>query len=111
MAKLMMKNIVFIGMLCVTASSHAAVDAAMAKDIAGKNACMGCHGVNHKIVGPSFKDISKKYNGDKEAVGKLVKKIKAGGSGVWGPVSMPANTNLSDADARLLVQWVLEGAK
>ena len=90
-----------------------AAPAAMAspKDIATKNACLGCHAVDKKVVGPAYKDVAAKYAGQADAVAKLVKKVKAGGSGVWGPVPMPANAGISDADAKSVVEWILAGAK
>ncbi|WP_423195429.1 MULTISPECIES: c-type cytochrome [unclassified Cupriavidus] len=97
-------------MLAGAASAHAAVDAAKAQDIANKNACMGCHQVDKKLVGPAFKDVAAKYKGDKGALAKLSAKVKNGGSGVWGPVPMPANAGVSDADIKTVVEWVLAGA-
>ena len=79
--------------------------------LAQKNACLACHAVDKKLVGPSYKDVAKKYAGQKDAVATLVKNIKAGGSGKWGPVPMPAQTALSDADAKALATWILGGAK
>ena len=84
--------------------------AAKAQDIASKNACMGCHQVDKKLVGPSFKDVAAKYKGDKGALAKLTAKVKNGGAGVWGPVPMPANAGVSDADIKTVVEWVLAGA-
>ena len=81
------------------------------KEIASKNACMGCHDVDKKVVGPSYKDIAAKYKGQADAVDKLAKKVKAGGSGVWGPIPMPANAAISEADAKTVVKWILDGAK
>ena len=81
------------------------------KEIASKNACMGCHAVDKKVVGPAYKDIAAKYKGQADAVDKLAKKVKAGGSGVWGPVPMPANAAISEADAKTVVKWILDGAK
>ena len=81
------------------------------KEIASKNACMGCHAVEKKVVGPSYKDIASKYKGQADAVDKLAKKVKAGGSGVWGPIPMPANAAISEADAKTVVKWILDGAK
>jgi cytochrome c len=81
------------------------------KEIASKNACMGCHAVDKKVVGPSYKDIAAKYKGQADAVDKLAKKVKAGGSGVWGPVPMPANAAISEADAKTVTKWILDGAK
>ncbi|SOZ58471.1 sulfite oxidation cytochrome c subunit 551/552 [Cupriavidus taiwanensis] len=96
-------------MLGAVASAHA-VDAAKAQEIANKNACMGCHQVDKKLVGPSYKEVAAKYKGDKNALATLSKKVKSGGSGVWGPVPMPANAALSDADLKTVVEWVLAGA-
>ena len=81
------------------------------KEIATKNACMGCHAVDKKVVGPAYKDVAAKYKGQADAVDKLAKKVKAGGSGVWGPVPMPANAAISEADAKAVVKWILDGAK
>jgi cytochrome c len=67
--------------------------------------------VDKKLVGPAYQEIAKKYAGQKDAEAMLVKNIKAGGSGKWGPVPMPAQTGLSDADAKTLASWVLGGAK
>ncbi|MBY4946592.1 c-type cytochrome [Cupriavidus respiraculi] len=97
-------------MLAGAASANAAVDAAKAQELANKNACMGCHQVDKKLVGPAYKDVAAKYKGDKNAMAALSKKVKGGGAGVWGPVPMPANPNLSDADVKILVEWVLAGA-
>jgi cytochrome c len=81
------------------------------KEIATKNACMGCHAIDKKVVGPAYKDIAAKYKGQADAADKLAKKVKAGGGGVWGPVPMPANTGISEADAKTVVKWILDGAK
>jgi cytochrome c551/c552/cytochrome c5 len=80
-------------------------------DAARSSACMACHGVTEKIVGPSFRDIAQRYAGDGAAEGKLVAKVKAGGSGTWGTVPMPAQAQLNDADAHALVAWILAGAR
>lgn len=80
-------------------------------DMAKKNACIGCHAVDKKVVGPAYQDIAKKYSGQKDAAVTLAKSIKAGGSGKWGPVPMPAQTTLSEADALALATWILAGAK
>ena len=69
--------------------------------------CMACHAVDKKLVGPSFKDIAAKYAGQADAAGKLEGKVLKGGSGVWGPVPMPANAQVTPADAKALVAWIL----
>lgn len=79
--------------------------------LAKKSNCMACHQVDKKLVGPSYQDVAKKYAGDKTAEAKLVEKVKKGGSGVWGPVPMAPNPQVSDADLKTLVNWVLAGAK
>ena len=69
--------------------------------------CMACHAVDKKLVGPSYKEVAAKYAGQKDAVDKLTQKVLKGGSGVWGAVPMPANPQVSEAEAKQLVQWVL----
>lgn len=69
--------------------------------------CMACHAAEKKLVGPSYRDVATKYAGQKDAVDRLAIKIIKGGAGVWGPVPMPANSQVSDADARKLAAWVL----
>jgi cytochrome c len=81
------------------------------KELAQKNACLACHAVDKKMVGPAYQEISKKYAGQKDAEVQLAKSIKAGGSGKWGPVPMPAQAALSDDDAKTLAAWILKGAQ
>jgi cytochrome c len=84
----------------------------MADDkLAQSKACMACHAVDKKMVGPAYQDVAKKYAADKDAVTKLAASIKAGGSGKWGPVPMPAQASLSDAEAKTLAAWVMGMAK
>jgi len=106
----MKQFVIAAALFAAAASAHAAVDAAKAQEIANKNACMGCHQVDKKLVGPSYKDVAAKYKGDKGALAKLSAKVKSGGSGVWGPVPMPANAGVSDADIKTVVEWILAGA-
>lgn len=81
----------------------ASADEALAKD----KKCLSCHQIDKKVVGPSFKDIAKKYKGDAKAVEHNVQVIKKGGKGVWGAVPMPPHPQVSDADAEKLAKWVL----
>jgi len=87
----------------IAASTPAMADLALAT---AKN-CMACHAVEKKLVGPSFKEIAKKYAGQKDAADKLSVKVIKGGSGVWGPVPMPANAQVSADEAKKLAAWVL----
>jgi len=93
--------------LAAAALAVAAIPAYANEELAKKNACTACHAIDKKIVGPAYKDVANKYRGDKTAEAKLIEKVKKGGSGVWGQVPMPPNTQVSDADVKTLVQWVL----
>jgi len=75
--------------------------------IAQKNNCFACHAVGQKLVGPSFKSVAEKYKGDPKAEATLMEKVKNGGQGVWGSIPMPAQAQLSDADLKTVVDWVL----
>ena len=89
--------------LTLSVAAPAFADQALATS---KN-CMACHAVDKKLVGPSFKDVANRYASQSDATTKLASKIVKGGSGVWGPVPMPANNQVSDADAQKLAAWVL----
>ena len=96
------------GLIAVFASTMPAyADLALAQ----KNACMTCHAVDKKLVGPAYQAVVEKYAKEKDDVAKLAASIKAGGSGKYGPIPMPAQTTLPDADATKLAQWILAGAK
>ena len=75
--------------------------------LAQKSACTACHAVDKKVVGPAFKDVAAKYKGNAKAQAMLEEKVKKGGTGVWGQVPMPPNTQVNDADIKKLVAWVL----
>lgn len=87
----------------VVISTPALADLALAT---AKN-CMACHAVANKLVGPSYKDVAAKYAGQPDAVEKLTNKVMKGGAGVWGVIPMPANPQVSAAEAKKLVLWVL----
>ena len=89
----------FAAGLMTTLPAHANLD------LARKNNCMSCHTVDKKLVGPSYKEVAAKYKPD--AAKALAVKIQKGGSGVWGPVPMPANAQVNDAEALKLATWVL----
>jgi cytochrome c len=87
----------------VALSAPAYADQALATS---KN-CMACHAIDKKLVGPSYKEVASKYAADKGAADKLAAKILKGGSGAWGAVPMPANTQVNEAEAKKLAAWVL----
>ncbi|MBL0420302.1 c-type cytochrome [Ramlibacter sp. AW1] len=98
-----MKRAFFVLMTACGLAAPALANQALAT---AKN-CMACHAVDKKLVGPSYKDIAAKYASDKGAVDKLSAKIIKGGAGVWGPVPMPANPQVTEAEAKTLAAWVL----
>jgi cytochrome c len=81
-----------------------------AQELITRNACVVCHAVNARIVGPSFAEISARYTSRyavrAEAETLLLNKIKAGGSGVWGPVPMPPQSNVKDDEMKTIVKWI-----
>jgi len=94
--------------LSVLVLALSAVPAFANQQLAQQKNCMACHAVDKKVVGPSYKDVAAKYAGQKDAVDKLAQKVLKGGSGAWGAVPMPANPQVSEAEAKTLVQWVLQ---
>ncbi len=93
--------------LIFAAASVIAVPAYASPELAQKKNCMACHATDKKLVGPSYKEVAAKYAGQKDAADKLADKIVKGGAGVWGPVPMPANPQVTAAEAKQLAQWVL----
>ena len=90
-----------------SAFGQAKVDPKAAEALMQKSGCVACHAVDKKVIGPSYQEVAAKYKSDKDAATKLAAKVKAGGQGVWGPVPMPPNAQVSDADIKTLVAWVL----
>ncbi len=99
----MKRSLMLFTVLTALASSSAMASADLAK---AKN-CMACHAVATKLVGPAYKDVAAKYAGQKDAEAKLTVKVLKGGSGAWGAVPMPANPQVSEAEAKTLVKWIL----
>lgn len=99
-----MKRSLLVGLVLTAFASGAAMANA---DLAKSKNCMACHAVGNKVVGPAFKDVAAKFAGKKGAEDELVQRVLKGSSGVWGPVPMPANTQVSEAEAHTLVKWIL----
>lgn len=99
MKKLMIAAGVGLSLACGAALASA--------DLAKAKNCMACHANDRKLVGPSYKDVATKYASDKEAASKLARKIREGGVGVWGQIPMPANPQVTEAEALTLARWVL----
>jgi cytochrome c len=96
-----------LALVLAAAAIPASLPAQAQEELAKKHACLACHAVDKKLVGPAYKDVAAKYRGDASAEAKLVEKVKKGSQGTWGQVPMPPNTNVPDADVRALVKWIL----
>ena len=81
------------------------------KALADKHGCLGCHATATKLVGPAYQDVATKYAGDANAVKALTQSIRNGGAGKWGEMPMPPQKQVSEADAKKLARWILDGAK
>jgi len=95
------------GLAVSQAASAADPASAPALDLAKAKNCLSCHSVGAKVVGPGFKDVARRYAGQPDAEDKLMQKVLKGGSGSWGVVAMPANSQVTEAEARTLVHWIL----
>ena len=96
-----------VSLLAMAAGALLALPAVADQALATAKNCMACHAVDRKLVGPAYKDVAKKYAADKGAADALATKIQKGGSGVWGAVPMPANPQVSEAEAKKLAAWIL----
>ncbi|MDP3709628.1 MAG: c-type cytochrome [Polaromonas sp.] len=98
---------ILLAIACAAAGFAVTTPALADLQLATAKNCMACHAVDKKLVGPSYKDVAAKYAGQKDASDKLVAKVMKGGAGVWGPVPMPANPQVSADEAKKLVAWIL----
>jgi cytochrome c len=96
--------------LVALAATAAAASAPASPELARAHACMACHAVEQKVVGPSFVDIAKRHRQTSGAASLLAKHIREGVRGAWGEIPMPAHPQLSAADADTLANWVLSTA-
>jgi len=102
-----MKKIAAFAFAAAGLVAAGAVHADAGEDLIKKNGCTACHAVDKKLVGPAYVDVAAKYKGDAGAATKLFDKVKKGGSGVWGQVPMPPNPQVSDADLKTIIAYVL----
>ncbi|AXF13660.1 c-type cytochrome [Paraburkholderia caledonica] len=89
----------------ISPAAHAEVPMGLA--LAQQQNCMSCHSVSRPFMGPALHDVAAKYAGREDAAIYLKHKILDGSTGVWGPVPMPANTQLTPEQAAALAGWVL----
>jgi cytochrome c len=99
---------IFFALLASMMAALPAMPAMADQALATAKNCMACHAAQKKLVGPAYKDVAAKYKDDAGAVDRLATKIIKGGSGAWGPVPMPANAQVNEADAKKLAAWILD---
>jgi cytochrome c len=92
-----------VGLAMVLASSAALAS----PELARSRNCVACHHVERKMNGPPYKAIAEKYASDEAAAKALSEKVRKGGGGVWGPMAMPAQPNVTPEEAEALVKWIL----
>lgn len=100
--------------LCISLAATAfsvAMPAQANLALADKSACLNCHDVSKKMVGPAFKAISDKYKDKADTSTYLAEKITKGGTGVWGTIPMPGMPQVPAADVKTLAEWIAKGAK
>lgn len=102
-----MKKMTILAALAAIFGTTLASSALASADLARSKNCMACHAIANKVVGPAFKDVAKRYAGQADIDKKLAEKILKGSSGAWGVVPMPANAQVSPAEAQALAQWIL----
>ncbi len=102
------RNTLAMASKSVDAGKQAAPDAAT---LAKQMACLACHGIANKIVGPALTDVAARYKNQAGIDKQLAERIRHGGSGNWGSTPMPAQTQPTDEQLALLVKWILNGAK
>jgi cytochrome c len=100
----------FTALACFISAAHASGEDQKTFALAKQNACLGCHAIDKKVVGPGFQAVAQKYKNDPNAQVFLKNKIAKGGAGSWGVVPMPANSKLNDAELSSLASWILRGA-
>lgn len=95
--------------LMLAGQAGAAPDAAAFNALAKKKGCFNCHGMDRAILGPSLRDIGRKYGGTAGAQDRLAGIVRNGSKGgVWGKAAMPAYARLGDDDIRILLRFILE---
>lgn len=92
------------------AAAGAASDPAEIQQILTKNACLACHAIENKMIGPAYRDVAAKHADDANAAETIATHIREGSSGVWGPIPMPPNPGISDEEITKVVDWILAGA-
>ncbi len=106
-----MRTKIAIATAFVAVSAAGSATALEMPELAKNHHCVNCHMIEKQLVGPAWREVAEKYKGDPTAPATLSAKIAKGGKGVWGPIPMPDNPDISDADRTELVKFVLDLAK
>ena len=101
-----MKSLLVLSALALSLPSGAAL--ADVDELYKTKNCFACHRIDRNHLGPPFKNVAAKYVDDKAADANLAKKIREGTVGVWGSVPMPAQPQVTEAEAATLARWILE---
>ena len=94
-------------LLLLLAASTALPASAQSDPGLRKNGCYACHKDEGRMIGPGFKDISAKYKGEAGAADRLVGKVRAGGSGVWGQMAMPPHPAIAEPELKAMIAYIL----
>lgn len=105
----MKKLLILLSLVGICSLANAA-DEPSPVALAGSNGCLICHNASQKLVGPAFKAIAEKYQGQADAQKTLVNKVRSGGAGSWGKIPMPAHPEATEAHLNTIVAWILKGA-
>ncbi|MEI7427716.1 MAG: c-type cytochrome [Betaproteobacteria bacterium] len=105
-----MKKIILLIALSSICNLVSAADEPSPAALAGSNGCLICHNASQKLVGPSFKSIAEKYQGQADIQKTLVNKVRNGGAGSWGKIPMPAHPDSTEANLNIIVAWILKGS-
>jgi cytochrome c len=89
----------------------AGVQSHAARDILARRACVACHGLENRIVGPGFREVASRYQTRNDAEGYLAEKIRKGGVGAWGQVPMPGQPAIKDEEVASVIRWIVGGAQ
>ena len=105
-----MKKLLILISLVTVCTLASAADEPSPAALAGSNGCLICHNASQKLVGPAFKSIAEKYQGQADIQKTLVNKVRNGGAGSWGKIPMPAHPEASEAHLNTIVAWILKGS-
>jgi cytochrome c len=97
----------FIVLAATIVAPNAISSAHASEEIAKQNGCFGCHAIDDKVLGPSFKEVAKKYAGQEGAVTKITESIRKGSTGTWGNIPMPAHDHINAETAKSIATWVM----